>query len=148
MAMRSSFLSSLLPVSYVRNYVQEIYTNYFSKTNHLLIGIHYRAHEDNFDWKVVPPGPNDNEAYEFGKVANEEQFANIMRILDKKYTIVDKHGLEKKKYKFYIGLFYYHYQHNKIIIIIIIIIIQLLILPMLKIIFIIFSPKVFLLTKL
>jgi hypothetical protein len=50
---RSKFYSSLIPVKAVREYVNNIYNNQFSK--YIMIGIHIRTHKDRHDWEVIPP---------------------------------------------------------------------------------------------
>jgi hypothetical protein len=100
-SMRSNFYSSLIPVPFVRESIQDIHNNYFSK--HILIGIHYRAHEENFDWQVVPPRVQQTEANKFGQGANEQDFERLMTLIDRKFTYIDKNGQVHKTYKFYIA---------------------------------------------
>ena len=101
LSMRSKFYSSLKPVPFVRDSIQNIQNTYFSK--HLMIGIHYRAYEENYDWKVVPPRVQQSEANKFGEGATEQHFEKIMKLLDRKFTYTDKQGHSHKQYRFYIA---------------------------------------------
>lgn len=92
----SDFLSSLQPLDYIAEAVEEVRRNYFS--SQVLIGIHCKAkcylviassihfshtsdrwHDPLQDWAVVPPAPGVSaEAGTFGEGAGIEDFISIM----------------------------------------------------------------------
>ena len=76
LAMRSEFLSSLIPVKGVRDVVSQV-KNYFEEK--VMVGVHYRAYDTTHDWEVVPPMEGGDSANAFGVGATIEDFERLMR---------------------------------------------------------------------
>lgn len=95
---RSQFLSSLVPVPEIRHTVGEIMETHFSTT--MMVGVHYRAHDKDFDWNVVPPLATD-KAQSFGYGAGVAEFSRIMEAVQAHFAHQLVHtykgGVKKKK---------------------------------------------------
>jgi len=52
--LRSHFYAELKPVDDIAQYVDEVYRTYFARK--MLVGVHVRLHDADYDWSVVPPG--------------------------------------------------------------------------------------------
>ena len=76
-ASHSHFLSNLVPIVEVRNYADNLYSEYFSSLT--MVGVHYRAHDPEQDWAVVPPLLGSPVDKVFGEGASIEDFARVMR---------------------------------------------------------------------
>ena len=72
----SKFLSNLEAVPSAASFAQSIYDEYFS--NSIMVGVHYRAHDPQQDWAVVPPLLGDRTDKIFGEGASVDQFTTIM----------------------------------------------------------------------
>ena len=76
---RSEFLQSLEPVDEIQDIVRQVKSNYFK--NSIVIGVHFRTHNSNFDWNVVPPIGSATTAHKFGDGANYDDFYSILNMI-------------------------------------------------------------------
>ena len=83
--MRSEFYTSLIPIKDARDIVTSVKEQYFQ--NQVMIGIHYRAHDIQQDWEVVPPFGEDMKALPFGVGATLQDFQNIMTKIQQSFSI-------------------------------------------------------------
>ena len=74
---RSNFLSSLAPIKYIADYLQNLQYSHFG-ANHLMVGVHYRVHREEFDWAVVPPLLDTDTSLKFSEGASLEDFKTTM----------------------------------------------------------------------
>ena len=80
---KSTFYRSLLPVASIRSTVNAITDRHFSKN--VIVGIHVRAFDSDYDWEVVPPDSdsddksiNTSEALRFDQVASLTSFVRVI----------------------------------------------------------------------
>lgn len=89
--MHSEFLNSLVPNEYISSMVVDIKRKYF--TNVVMVGVHFRLHDEVQDWAVVPPltGAISPRATKFGEGATVSHFEGVMRLVQNKlsYSISD-----------------------------------------------------------
>ena len=78
MTLRSKFLSSLVPVSSIRKTIASLQEH---NNGFIVIGMHIRVFDENFDWEIVPPLMNSHEAERFGVGATLGDFLQVMRAL-------------------------------------------------------------------
>ena len=100
---RSNFLSALVPHQRDVDFISGIYRSHFQ--NHLMVGIHYRSHDNIQDWEVVPPyDDSSNSAKKFGDGARLEDFEMVMSSLHNHFNVRSKEQIEGKlKLKFFIA---------------------------------------------
>lgn len=97
----SSFLSSLVPIGLISQYVRTVADNYFYDT--VVIGVHYRAHNSSQDWNVVPPQFGAKEAVAFGEGAEPSLFVDVMSGIENKFTVALPNGKIQRSLKFFIA---------------------------------------------
>ena len=100
---RSNFLSALVPHQKDEDFISDIYRTHFQK--HLMVGIHFRSHDNVQDWEVVPPyDDSSNSAKKFGDGARLEDFEMVMRSLHNHFNNRNQDYVEgKTKLKFFIA---------------------------------------------
>lgn len=74
------FLNRLKPQPMTTHSVIKTYNEYFA--NSVMVGVHYRAHDPQQDWAVVPPLLGDRSDKIFGEGATIERFIEVMRNID------------------------------------------------------------------
>jgi hypothetical protein len=84
MTMHSRFLRSLVPNPSIREYVINLRERFFD--DGLMVGVHYRAHEETQDWEVVPPLAGQDHATKFGHGASLEDFVSAMNSIEHKFA--------------------------------------------------------------
>lgn len=72
---RTQFYNQIVFVSAIRESVELVMSSYFRDV--IMIGIHYRDHDQLYDWNVVPP-LHSAEAEKFGEGATLSDFLSIM----------------------------------------------------------------------
>jgi hypothetical protein len=97
---RSTFLSSLVPVQKLRQSVDAVMQKYFSDV--VMIGIHFRQHEEPFDWAVVPPMGSE-QANLLGVGATVNHFLRIMWRLWEHFSVDGKHASTRPSIRFYLA---------------------------------------------
>ena len=103
MTQRSDFLASLRPNDYVDGVVTRIVDDYFF--NKLVIGVHVRMHDPNFDWEVVPPigERNSGKASSFGTGASLDYFIEVMTDLESNFLWNRSDGSSASSVLFFIA---------------------------------------------
>lgn len=101
LSMHSRFLRSLIPLEFIRNQVSSIINNYFM--GYLMVGIHIREHDPQYDWAIVPPIDGSNLASNFGEGAHIEDFKFVMSRIWHKFSSSDSQGVFKSKVRFFIS---------------------------------------------
>ena len=100
---RSNFLSALIPHRRDIDFISSIQRNYFR--THLMVGIHFRSHDHNQDWEVVPPyDDSSQDAKKFGEGARLEDFEKVMHSIDSHFNSERIVNIgEKTKLRFFIA---------------------------------------------
>jgi hypothetical protein len=99
---RSTFYRSLVPIEDVRDTINQVKKERFE--GKVMIGLHYRSHDKNYDWNVVPPLGGSNAAAPFGEGATLKDFEVRMRGILNAFTSVDSEtGLSITNARFYIA---------------------------------------------
>jgi len=99
---RSTFYRSLVPIQLVRDTVNQVKNERFE--GKVMIGLHYRAHDKNYDWNVVPPLGGSSAAAPFGEGASLQDFEVRMRGILTAFTSKDSEtGNSTTNVQFYIA---------------------------------------------
>ena len=101
MMMNSQFLSSLVPNQEARDFIREMKATHFH--NRIMVGVHYRTHDDAQDWAVVPPLMGVPEAKTFGVGSTMEDFLRAMSKIQQQFIYTDRHGEVKSLVRFFVA---------------------------------------------
>lgn len=82
----SAFLASLVSHPLISKLVQDIYSQQFS--DHVMVGVHYRAHDSDQDWAVVPPLLGTVGFQDFEKGASVKDFLEHMNSIATKSAYI------------------------------------------------------------
>ena len=99
--MHSSFLTSLVPKTTMVDLLNTMRAQHFS--DKVMVGVHYRAHDNLQDWAVVPPligSPSDSN---FGEGATVDHFIQVMRAVEASQQFVDADGRTATKVRFFVA---------------------------------------------
>ncbi|KAJ1432033.1 hypothetical protein B484DRAFT_35638 [Ochromonadaceae sp. CCMP2298] len=100
MKMHSQFLRDLIPTPATRDLVQEVRGLFKGRT---MVGVHYRAHDAQQDWAVVPPLMGNNAAGEFGSGRTFDDFVSAMGGIQQHFAYTDHQGQPASQVRFFIA---------------------------------------------
>lgn len=92
----SNFLSSLVPNLHDAQLVADIKNEYFR--SYLMVGIHYRSHDDVQDWEVVPPFDDTKSARKFGDGATFDVFEQVMASMTSYFSNRSESGVNSLRF--------------------------------------------------
>lgn len=98
---RSEFYSTLVASQDARDVVDTIRRAYFS--DRIMIGVHFRTHDSQTDWEVVPPHDGSSTATRFGEGATVDDFVGIMTMIESKFSTMDERGDYRRRHRFFIA---------------------------------------------
>jgi len=100
MMMHSRFLSSLVPNEEAQEFIKSMKKSHFQ--NRIMVGVHYRAHDEDQDWAVVPPLQGAPKAKYFGTGATVQDFLLAMAKIQAKFMYTDDQGESRSLVRFII----------------------------------------------
>jgi hypothetical protein len=68
-----------------------------------MIGVHYRAHNSNYDWNVVSPFNSNGAAVGFGDGASTADFERILHNISIAFTSIDSNGKSFPLHRFFLA---------------------------------------------
>lgn len=115
---KSAFLSALVPIKEAQDLLLDIEKQYF--TDRIMIGVHVRMHDPQFDWRVVPPFARKTDEQEsssnkqqnqpiktamsFDEGATVDDFKRVMDGVENKFSLRNKNGeVTRRFHRFYLA---------------------------------------------
>ena len=98
--LHSQFLSRLVPNEDAQKFLNSLHNDLF--VNRIMVGVHYRAHDNQQDWAVVPPASG-NEATNFGTRTSVQDFLSVMSAIQNKFTYTDRNGVLRTHVRFFVA---------------------------------------------
>lgn len=101
MMMHSQFLTRLIPNQAAQQFLQSLQSTHFP--NRIMVGVHYRMHDAQQDWAVVPPFSGTSEAKTFGTGVSVQDFLTVMVAVQNRFIYTDAHGNQRSLVRFFIA---------------------------------------------